>query len=197
MILSILICTIPERAEVFKSLVSDLENQIDKLDAWDKVEIISNDSPKGSMTIGHKRNLLINSARGEYVFFGDDDDKVSPDYVQDVLKALESKPDCVGYWENVIMDGRQERSLFSLKCKRWQVNNPPIDGFNYYRTPFAKTPIKTELCRQVMYSDMNFGEDVDFADRIYPLLKHEVLIEKEMYFYSYTSGQTPQERYGS
>jgi glycosyltransferase involved in cell wall biosynthesis len=193
--LSILICTIPERREQFKQLVNELRGQGRQFIG--EAEVVYNDSPKGSMTIGAKRNKLLNEALGEYSVFIDDDDKVAPDYIETVLRALESKPDCVGYWENVIMDGRQERSLFSIKCKRWQVNNPPIDGFNYYRTPFAKTPIKTELCKQVMYRDMNFGEDVDFADRIYPLLKHEVLIEKEMYFYSYTSGQSIQERYGS
>jgi len=197
MILSILICTLPERQDMFKKLINELKAQVRTLNCFDKVECVYNDKPKGSLTIGAKRNELLNSAKGEYVVYIDDDDSVPTDYIKEVLKALESKPDCVGYYENVVFDGRKERSLLSIKCEEWKAFNEPFEGVNYYRTPFAKTPIKTELCKQVMYNDMNFGEDIDFSKRIYPLLKKEVFINKDMYYYTFTSGQSIIERYGS
>ena len=175
--LSILIATIEERAEMFNALVSEIEKQVTK-----DVEILSLCDNK-EMSIGTKRDKLYNMANGEYSVMIDDDDSISKDYVKLVIPALKTKPDCVGYKEWVNFNGVNRGSIFSLKFKEWENCKPVRHGIWYHRTPFCKTPIKTEICRKVGVKDMRFAEDHDFAKRVYPYLKTEVFIDEFLYFY--------------
>ncbi len=107
--LSVLVCTIPERFDKFNALLRKLNLLSFNLG----VEILHDNSPKGTKTIGGKRNDLLNKAVGEYVCFVDDDDDISDDYFTEILKAIESKPDCVGFEIACNMEGKKVN--FSLK----------------------------------------------------------------------------------
>jgi len=195
--LSILIPTIPERSWQFEMLLKSIENQIKEL-GTNEVEIIYNDAPKGEISIGLKRDWLYKMAKGVYSVQIDDDDLVSVDYVKTVLEAIKEGKDCIGYIENCVINGEHKKSLLSFSCPIWKEFNPPVEGFTYHRSPFFKTPIKTELCIETGVKDLRFGEDHDFSKRINSLLKTETFINKEMYFYSANSLTTQQhnERYG-
>jgi hypothetical protein len=80
-ILSILICTVSERADSLKSLLKVLEPQISK-----SVEVLWL-GDNFSMSVGEKRNHLLRMAKGMYVSFIDDDDSVSDNYCQSILNA--------------------------------------------------------------------------------------------------------------
>jgi len=197
-LLSILIPTIPERKVQFSAFHFKIINQIHAEGARDKVEFCVFNSPKGAHSVGEKRDALYRMATGTYSVQLDDDDDVPDDFIKEVLKAIEQDADCIGYYERCVMDGTYKRSKISIDCKCWQEFNEPINGNHYERTPFFKTPIKTELCQKVGVKDMRFAEDHDFAIRIYPYLKTETFIAKEMYYYS-ANTLTPQqhkERYG-
>lgn len=182
MILSILIPTIKGREKQFNALEEFLQWQINQASVWNEVEIKSLCDNK-EMSIGAKRNELLKMASGDYCIMIDDDDTVDFRFIELVLLALEKKPDCIGYKELCIYEGKRiESSIFSKKYKDWQEN---FDGFNHVRTPFYKAPIKTELCRNVGFKDLRYAEDHDFAKRIYPLLKTEEYIDEFMYIYRY------------
>ena len=55
-------------------------------------------SDNKEMSVGEKRNKLINMAKGEYFSFIDDDDLVSEEYVDQVLRKLRKNPDVVTFW---------------------------------------------------------------------------------------------------
>ena len=187
-LLSILIPTIPERSELFNKLIDVIRPQL-----TDKVEVLFNPKPKGEISIGTKRNILYNEANGLYSVQIDDDDTIPAYFVKEVLAAIREVPDCVGYKEHCTIDGKVQDSVISITNKEWYSINS-----THFRTPHFKTPILTELCKQVGVKDMRFGEDHDFAKRIYPLLKTEKFIPLEMYYYTANS-LTPQqhkERYG-
>jgi hypothetical protein len=93
MMLSILIATIPGRESMFARLMSHLWRQSVGL----PVEIIYDGSAKDVMSIGAKRQRLIESAQGRYVVFIDDDDWVPDTYVEDILEATITLPDCIGF----------------------------------------------------------------------------------------------------
>ena len=63
--LSVLICTIPERKNSFTNLFWELNKQA----MGNSVQIVYDDAPRGTITIGAKRNLLLNKAMGDYVCF--------------------------------------------------------------------------------------------------------------------------------
>ena len=188
MILSILIPTVIGRERPLELLTNRIYSQIGELKAESKVEVIVICDNK-EISIGAKRNQLYAAASGEYSVQIDDDDDVAGNYVFNVLKAARRPVDCIGYQEYVTGMGRPSRSDFSLRYKEWKEASGKdlICGmFRHVRTPFHKTPIRTEIAKSVSFADMRFMEDHDWSKRVYPLLKTENYINDLMYFYKYT-----------
>lgn len=175
--LSILIATMPIRKEKLKNLLSILEPQV----LGQPVEILTDDSML--YNIGVKRNYLLNRAKGEYIVFVDDDDLVSPDYVENILRATETKPDCIGISGTIIFNGHEQ--------KQWHISKSFKGWFEqlgiYYRTPNHISPVRRELALQVMFPPIQFGEDFEYSTNLLPLLKTEVVIPGNLYFYRYDS----------
>lgn len=189
--LSILIPTIVERAEQFDKLVSYIENLIDIGGFENEIEILSFSDNKEA-TIGEKREELYKFARGIYSWQIDDDDEIAPDAMQLIMDAIYWDHDCITFRERCLINGEQYKSNFSLKYADW---GDQQDGYDFVRTPFFKTPIKTEICRCIPIPHIRFGEDHAFAKLIRPHLESEYHIDKELYYYIHNS--TPHnERYG-
>jgi|HubBroStandDraft_2_1064218.scaffolds.fasta_scaffold00002_17 hypothetical protein len=189
--LSILIPTVLERRKQFDDLVAFIRNIIDLEGLHEEVEILSICDDK-EMTIGEKREALYQGAKGEYAWQIDDDDCINAQALRLILEAMEQKPDCITFYEACIIDGKEFRSNFSLTYPDWGEH---IDGWDFVRTPFFKTPIKTEICRMVPIPHVRFGEDHLFARAIKPLLKTQVHIPKVLYYYIHNSSPH-NERYG-
>jgi glycosyltransferase involved in cell wall biosynthesis len=179
--LSILVATIPERRSSFRKLMDYLRAMSDGL----PVEILTDDAPKGDISIGSKRQALLNRATGDYIAFIDDDDWVAPTYVDDILKATESGPDCIGFRIEVHGLNRRRVEMASASMRyTWQKD---IDGFDYVRGIYHKTPVKRSHAIAIGFADMRFAEDKDYSDRIAAsgLLKWEEYIDKALYIYRY------------
>lgn len=187
--LSILICTLPERKPLFDSLMKELNEQIKC--SKQMVQICWDDSPKGSMTIGAKRNKLLNLSLGEYVCFVDDDDSIAPDYIESILNAIEKATDCIGFKIKCYMDGKEENAASSMKYD-WADN---VDGFRYVRSIYHKTPVKRELALKAGFPDKSFSEDYEYSMRLKPLLKSEIFIDKFLYIYRFAY-ENPKTKYG-
>lgn len=182
--LSILICSIKGRERLLRNLVNVLGNQ-----ATDDIEILVEVDNK-EISIGAKRNILLRKARGDYVVFIDDDDLVSDDYTSKILKAIETSPDCCAIEGEIdhmkrIREGRRfhrhrctQKFIHSIQYEKWFER----DGI-YYRCPNHLNPIKRKLVGQIMFPEMNQGEDKDFSLRILSLLKTEVFIKGIIYYY--------------
>jgi glycosyltransferase involved in cell wall biosynthesis len=175
-ILSILTCTLHKRNYSFKKLCDALEEQIKFLP---QVELLAN-LDSGKKTIGQKRNELLCAAKGEYVAFVDDDDFISTDYISSILTAINYKnPDCCGIEGKIFLHKKlNKKFVHSIKYQNWSEENNI-----YYRCPNHLNPIKKKLALAVGFKNLNSGEDHDFSERIKPLLKTEVYINKCLYFY--------------
>jgi hypothetical protein len=191
-LLSILIPTVKERSYQFYKLKHFIDQQIKDYDLTEKVEVLFLQDSK-ELSIGEKRNRLYRMANGYYSWMIDDDDMIHHVAVPLICDELLEEPDCVGFKELCIYDGKKvESSNFSIKYGGWADN---IDGFDHVRTPFFKTPIKTRLCLQCPIPPIRFGEDHKFAQDIYPLLEKECYIDEFLYIYQHN--HTPfNERYG-
>lgn len=147
-----------------------------------EVEIRLHDAGRGVMSTGEKRNKLIESARGEYFCFIDDDDVVPEYYVSEILKALESKPDVVSFIGYMTTD-KGNRQDFTIK-----LGSPYVTRNNHhYRFPNHLCPMKRELVMHRKFPHTNIGEDYLWAVGLQPLLKTEVHINKHMYWYDFIS----------
>ena len=187
--LSILICTTPEREQMFNKLFAELNKQV--IECGGGVEILCDDSPKGTVTIGEKSNRLLRLAKGDYVCRFDSDDWPSSNYVYEILKAINLQPDCIGFQIACNMDGIKSLAASSLKYD-WSEN---IDGYKYVRSIYHKTPVKREIALQCMFPDKSFGEDYEYSMRLKPLLKNEIFIDKILYNYNFKY-ENPKIKYG-
>jgi len=183
--LSILIPTLPARIDDYSRLIKILNNQIKLYNLESRVQILSFCDTK-DISVGEKRNMLLNTSIGRYVCFVDDDDVVSENYLIQIFRAIESNADvitfCGEYVENEI------RTPFSIsKVHRGNYNEPNM----LYRLPNHLCPVKREIAVSCLFTDKNFGEDSDYADRINRVVNTEFHIQDKLYFYMYNS-QTSQ-----
>ena len=176
---SILICTIPERKQMFESLLQRL-NEL-KNDVGILVEILYDDSV--DITIGTKRNVLLSRAKGTYSCFVDDDDDVTDFYLSTCETAIRSGVDydCVKFIGHYFLNGKFIKPfIHSLTYNKWYDD---VDG--YYRCPNHLNLIKTSISRQIGYIDVNFQEDSDFSNRLLRsgLCKTEFEHDNVLYLY--------------
>lgn len=192
--ISILIPTIAERATMFDRLRVRLLNQI--LPYGDSVDIISWDA--ASVTIGAKRNALLGWAKGEYCCFIDDDDDISDNYIEWLLKAAESGCDCASLKGRYTIDGKFD-GIFrhSIEYKEYRTNenaeyiriNGEIMDIKFERYPNHLNLIRTDIAKQFRFPEINHGEDTDWATQIRDskLLTTEFNIPDVIYYYKYVS----------
>ena len=172
--LSILIATMPDRAANLDALMSTLRPQLTK-----EVEVITDSSM--SYNIGTKRNKLLSLATGDYVVFIDDDDKISPKYVELILNAIEDSPDCVGISGIITTNGAfMKQWHISMDYGYWREENGV-----YLRTPNHISPVRLALALQAGFPELERGEDSEYSRRLFPLLKTEVKIPGNIYHYQF------------
>lgn len=180
--LSILIPSTFNREEMTEELASKLRFQ-----AKDKPVEVNVFYDDKTLSIGAKRQQMLEEAKGEYVVFIDSDDDVPDYYVDEILEAAERNPDCIGFEmevHGINKKGKVEKASASKRHKKWRNR---IGGFDYVRTIYHKNPIKREIALQIGFKDMRFGEDFCYSQRLQKsgLLNFEVYINKVMYIYRY------------
>ena len=184
-ILSILIPSTKERSELLNTLYENLKKRIIECDQ--NVEIIVFTDNK-ELSIGAKRNQLMEIARGEYVCYFDDDDMPSPNYIQLILKAIESKPDCCSL-KGIITWNGQNPEIFehSIKYKEWRTTT--FTNPKYERPPNHLNAIKLSIAQRFKFPELNHGEDSQWSEAIAKseLLQTEAYIEDVLYNYLYTT----------
>jgi hypothetical protein len=113
----------------------------------------------------------------------DDDDVVKKDYKDKLLEAIKSGVDVVNFYVGYSENGGKETMVrYSSKFVRDK------NTASYFeRIPNHIMCIKKSLALKVMFKDMGYGEDADFAQRLKPLLKREMTISKVLYQYKFNS----------
>lgn len=165
MILSILIATLEERRSKCDSLIAELSRQIKQGGYTEQVEVIYHRDNR-QHSIGEKRQYLLDHCKAEYCCFVDDDDWIDKDYIEEIVRALETKPDCVGFKGIILTNHRQrENWIISNKYKMWGRK----DGI-YLRHTNHLTPVKTEIAKLVGFKSLNHAEDYEYSMALVPHL---------------------------
>ena len=177
--LSLLICSLHERHEQLKALQLSIVKQDPKRNDIEMCTLIDN----GEMSVGEKRNELIRMAKGDYVAFIDDDDRISKDYIEEVLKGINDNVDCCSLVGEITTNGTNPKLfVHSIKYDHYFES----EGV-YYRPPNHLNVIKKELITEFRFPDTDYGEDTNWAIQIAnsQILKKEYEIKKIIYHYDY------------
>lgn len=178
--LSVLVPSVPQRAELCRGLLSSLWAQ-----APSNVEVlVLTDNQRRS--IGRKRNDMLAMARGEYVAFVDDDDTVTDDYIESLLGGIVYGTDVVTFAVQVTLNGGKP---FPARYSKDYPESRNLDDV-WERLPNHLMCTRRELAVQTGFPDLGVGEDADYARRLHPLLRSEFRIERVLYHYRYSDAVT-------
>lgn len=195
--LSILIATVGWREGQFVALVDKLLQQANKYPG--EIEIIAYWN-NGELPVAGIRRALIEQATGKYICFIDDDDDVPEEYCANIMRAIESDPDYVGFRVAFFDDGKEMPPVFhSIKYTHWHQ-----DERGYYRGVTHLNPIRRSIAiRGTFGIDSDAGEDEKWAISVTPFVETEEYIDDVMYFYYHDRSKTtfggdrkPQGKYG-
>jgi glycosyltransferase involved in cell wall biosynthesis len=187
MMLSVIMLTVPEREKEFNLIRTKVTQQINYCHkthpTLGKVEIVEVNSKKfihGGKSIGAKRQQGMNKAKGKYVIWLDDDDNISPDYIETLLRLAESNADVLtfnnlskfeNYWMIVNM---------SLNNKEDEQAHP---GF-IKRRPYTICAWKKETVKNVKWINDNINEDVSFINEALNIVKTECHTDNILHEYN-------------
>ena len=189
--LSILVLSIHTRYRTFGLAIQDqLWSQYARLSEKDqaRVEILVLTDSK-SLTIGAKRSILANAARGRYVQFVDDDDRVDDHMIDYVLAATAHNADVITFLVSVTLDGGPAKICRYSRSYRQDYNTET----EYRRLPNHICTVRRELAVETGWEDITWGEDRDYSTRLLPKLGTEFALNRVLYHYDY-SGETSESR---
>lgn len=201
---SILILSIPERIESMKAAVTHLQEQANATGQGKSVEILVLLDNR-SKSISEKRNDLLQMARGKYVAFLDDDDAVSKNYMDSILKAIdENDVDCISFNQWCSLDGEPMDVEFGIGNPHGQLWRDE-DGFlgkikrpPYHMCLWRREIAQSEEFRPVYGANGQSSEDIDWLLRLYSKIQTEYHIDDALHGYIYSSKTTsslvPQEQ---
>lgn len=109
-------------------------------------------SPKASAC--SSRNMGIDEARGEYICFIDDDDKVSPTYLEALLKVADRETIAASNCLSIFDDGHTERNAYTgeYECKSPKGAQPFYIPKKIFSVPWMK------LIHRDIIGDRRFNE---------------------------------------
>ena len=180
---TVCILSIPSRMEkyltpLYKKLLAQAEDH-------PEVEILCLIDNK-SMTIGEKRQALLNSARGKWIGFLDDDDDVVSDYIETLCKGMLEKPaDVITFDQHCIVNGEEFIVNFGM-------NNPhdrfvPNTGItSLRRPPYHMCFWHRKIAKNVRFPSASYGEDIAWCSAMYPFVTSETHLDRLLHLYRYS-----------
>lgn len=180
--LSILIPTLPERAEQFTKLYNRLSN----MSSGYEVEILFDATDrydKSGMMVGDKRQALLERSQGKYIVFIDDDDDVSDDFVDEIIKAIDSgtEAEVICYKQLADIDGKEYIIDWSIHNEIEQLHG---NGEIKRKPSVPATWLRTAAMRG-KFPSQNVDEDSSWTGQINPQTEYK--IDKVLHHYIFSS----------
>jgi glycosyltransferase involved in cell wall biosynthesis len=188
--LSILVPTIPKRKEMFDRLWTELCRQQDLLHkghpSLGDVQLLVDKGEAfldGGLSIGKKREALVSGATGKYVCFVDDDEEVSPNYLETLLRLTHRNADVITFCSFTKLDTFWMLVDMSLHYQ----NDQASPMFVVRRKPFHICPVKAEFAKQVKFQDISYGEDFDWMSKVLEMCTTEAKTMAIIHGYNHSS----------
>jgi len=180
-LLSVLIPATPARVQSHLwPLYQKLQDQVAKLSESGLVELLVFLDNR-QRTIGEKRDALVQSSRGAFVAFVDDDDDVEPGYIWELIAAIQThKVDVITFKQRAVINGVAGICHFSL-----QHPNEPFSAAGFRRNAWHVCAWRGDMARRFRFPATNYGEDWAWARHLVVEAKKEHHIDKVLHTYRY------------
>jgi glycosyltransferase involved in cell wall biosynthesis len=188
--LSILVPTVPSRIDTFyPRLIKELLNQIGSRKDIEILALFDNKK----RTVGEKRQDLLCLAHGDYVVFIDDDDRISKDYISDIINTIENNPsvDCIVFNSICSIEGGYGKLCkYGIEFEYGDI----LDGKEWRGKPAHTMVYISSIAKKHSYISSNFGEDIEWVKRACQDIKTQVRIDKVLYYYDCKPNTTSETR---
>ena len=179
-LLTILVPTVPSRLAYFYPRV--MNQLLEQTKKYNNIELISFFDNK-KRTIGTKRDDMLRLAQGKYVTFVDDDDRLSYDYIDEIMNAINSQPDvdCIVYNVICCVNNSKVEKLckYGIEFEYGDINN----GQEWRGKPSHTMIWKSSIAKKYNYPDKQNGEDMDWVKQAHSDIQTQHRIDKVLYYY--------------
>lgn len=191
MLLSILIPTIQDRIDRFTILYNELMRQKTVFDTFHdsigEIEVIVNSERKfldGGLSIGKKREALVQAASGKYLCFLDDDESISPDYIETLMRLCLQGNDVCTFRAMVKME-----TFWALINMRLSItdNEQLTPDKTVMRPPWHICPVKSVYAKMFEFKDINAAEDFVWMEQVLKCCKTESHTDRIIFQYNHRS----------
>lgn len=187
--LSILIPSIPSRKRIFEALLSNLQQQISACKtnhpALGSVQLITHAGASfldSGLSIGEKRNDLVQSAGSEYLCFLDDDDTVPPNYIESLLRLCYQEADICTF--RALLKMRDYWGIVDMRLA-YAVNDQATPEYTMRRRPWHICPVKTKFAQLYRFEDKNNAEDFAWMEKVLNHCAIEAHTDKILFQYNH------------
>ena len=197
--LSILICSVTKRKymleklldSLFKQTILDFEfeplqegtTRIERYYTTDFEILVGIDNKE--IKVGAKRNLLIKHAKGDYICFIDDDDTVVDDYIPTLLYVSQFDYDALMFHVMYCPKGGKE------KLVRYGARMKDKEYYTHFeRAANHLMMYRSSIAKRVLFKNISFREDAEWAKRAVKHIHKEGRIDKVMYYYNFDHATT-------
>ena len=155
---TILIATIPGRENSLQSLLKFIHETSRAVCPDLRVKVaIGFDACV--LSIGAKRQQMLQAAEGKYVSFIDDDDRVTREYFEDASACIRGGFDCCR------LRGKISSWTFTHSIAN-KLDQPMANETTFLRPPNHLNVMKADIAKTVAFTDALYGEDLDWTIRL-------------------------------
>ena len=179
---SVLIPTIPGRETQLQSLVQSIHEKVNRICPNIRLEVVVGFDNK-EQSIGMKRENMLQSAKGKYVAFIDDDDEITDAYIEDLRDTVQNSIPVMRIRGQI----NQYTFTHSLENK---LSDPMARNGVFLRPPNHLNPMMTDVAKLIHFADSLRGEDLDWTIRLAQagFLNREFRSEDSRIHYIYKMG---------
>jgi len=155
---SVLIATITGREESLRKLCTSIREKVDRLRPNMRVEICLAHNNR-EMSIGSKRQLLLDRAKGKYLSFIDDDDEITDAYIEDLWNCMEGKHHVMRLRGQMQQYTFMHSTANKISDKMATITDPPV----FIRPPNHLNPMLSDIAKFIPFKNATYGEDLDWT----------------------------------
>lgn len=189
-ILSILIPSLPERHSIFIELYGKLWRQLYYMHTTHptlgEIEYHLDDSKSfldGGLSIGKKREGLVQRANGKYLCFLDDDEDIAPNYVETLVRLCQQDKDVCTFRSIAKLDNYW--TVIDMRLSHLE-NEQASPDFIVHRRPWHINAIRSDIAKQYTFPDTNYSEDSDWMTNVLYDCKTEAHTDAVIHQYNHS-----------